>query len=387
MLNSNLKVYYWSPHISKVATVKSVIHSALSLKKYTKNIEVSILNIFGEWNDYKNFFSKEKILLKNINIGNFLLDFKTNGYIISRLKYLVIFIFSLAPLYRILKKEKPNFLIVHLITSLPLFLFLISNFKTNLILRISGYPHLNKFRYLFWKIAFKKVYLIAVPTEETLEFLKNKFPRYRSKFIFLRDPVLHLKEINTKKIDNQINDKFLKKNNFFLTIGRLTKQKNFFFLIKNFHIFLTRTNSDYNLLIIGRGEDSEALQKYVKDLNLENRIFFKNYTDNVFKYLKNCSLFILSSLWEDPGFVLIEAAYMEKIIISSDCRSGPKEFLREGLGGFLYKSNDSKDFQKKLDLYFNETKENIEKKLIVAKRNSKNYTLFQHFIMLIPYIK
>ena len=70
MLRNNLKVYYWSPHISNVATVKSVIHSALSLKKYTKNIEVSILNIFGEWDNHKNSLIKEEILLKNINISN-----------------------------------------------------------------------------------------------------------------------------------------------------------------------------------------------------------------------------------------------------------------------------------------------------------------------------
>ena len=41
--------------------------------------------------------------------------------------------------------------------------------------------------------------------------------------------------------------------------------------------------------------------------------------------MKNAKGFILSSLWEDPGFVLIEAM-CNLFIISSDCKNGPVEF-------------------------------------------------------------
>ena len=30
------KIYYWSPHISNVATIKNVINSAISIKKFSK---------------------------------------------------------------------------------------------------------------------------------------------------------------------------------------------------------------------------------------------------------------------------------------------------------------------------------------------------------------
>ena len=39
--------------------------------------------------------------------------------------------------------------------------------------------------------------------------------------------------------------------------------------------------------------------------------FLPGYEKNVHKYLSNCKLFILSSLWEDPGFVLVEAMFSE----------------------------------------------------------------------------
>ena len=48
--------------------------------------------------------------------------------------------------------------------------------------------------------------------------------------------------------------------------------------------------------------------------------------------------FVLTSLWEDPGFVLIEAGYCDTLIVSSNCPSGPKEFCN-GNSGFLFNNN------------------------------------------------
>ena len=58
--------------------------------------------------------------------------------------------------------------------------------------------------------------------------------------------------------------------------------------------------------------------------------------------------FVLTSLWEDPGFVLIEAALNNVPIISSDCKSGPKEIIIDNNGGFLFKNNNIKTKKKKL---------------------------------------
>ena len=69
--------------------------------------------------------------------------------------------------------------------------------------------------------------------------------------------------------------------------------------------------------------------------NLYHKIAFKiskDYKKDIHNLLKHCYCFILSSPWEDPGFVLIEAAANNANIISSDCKSGPKEFLSNGKG-------------------------------------------------------
>ena len=45
------------------------------------------------------------------------------------------------------------------------------------------------------------------------------------------------------------------------------------------------------------------------------------YTDNIYYYMKQSKAFILSSLWEDTGIVIIEAAACNLFVISSNCKN------------------------------------------------------------------
>ena len=84
------------------------------------------------------------------------------------------------------------------------------------------------------------------------------------------------------------------------------------------------------MVIVGEGEEKESLQKFIEKKNLRGRVFMVGFKNNVFKYFEKSKCFVLSSLWEDPGFVLVESAYMNVPIISSDCDNGPKEILAYG---------------------------------------------------------
>ena len=136
-------------------------------------------------------------------------------------------------------------------------------------------------------------------------------------------------------------------------------------------------NQNIKLIILGDGEHRKKFPKILKKKELEKNIFLPGYENNVHKYLSNCKLFILSSLWEDPGFVLVEAMFSGALVLSSDCPSGPKEILSiDKKRGVLFKSNDTKDFIKKF--YEIEKLEDYElnKMKLNAKIFTKNYTLF-----------
>ena len=371
------KIYYWSPCLDLVGTVNSTINSAIALKRYSKeNYNIKIINCCGEWDNKKELLIKENIELKNFYFKyfNFL---PKKGFIQSRFSSLVIIILSFVPLLRLLKKEKPDFIIIHLITSLPLILLNMFSFKTKFILRISGFPKLNFLRSFLWKTSSQKIFKITSPSIDLISQLKKKKIFLENNLFFLPDAAINVDNIEKQKLDKKIN---LEKN-FFLAIGRLTKQKNFQYLVNEFSDFL-KSRPNQKLLIFGEGEEKDNLQKKIKDYNLTNQIFLKGNSDSVFIYMKNARAFVLSSLWEEPGIVMIESAYNNCFIISSDCKNGPSEFLDNGKGGLLFKNNSKGALYEKILEFENMNESEKKKKIIFSKKKSKMYSLVSHYKVL-----
>ncbi len=366
-----VKVFYWSPFISKIATSKAVINSAISLKKYSNNtITPYIINLFNEWDIYTKEIDQNKINLINLFKSKIKLKLSDRGFLLSRISFIFIFFTSFFPLLRILKKEKPEYIIIHLNTALPLILLFLFNFNTKFILRISGKVRLNFIRKFLWKSISKKIYKITSPTQSIAKELIDKKIFSSSKINVLYDPIINLNNIRHKNCDT------LKKN--IIAIGRLTKQKNFSFLIKSFHKISEKYN-DFSLFILGDGEERDKLQKLIINKNLEKKVFLKGYQKNIDDFLKNSYCFVLTSLWEDPGFVLIEAAINNTLILSSDCETGPRELLENNVNSFVFNSNNFESFAGSFDNMI-QTDDRIKFKMKVQmKKSLKKFTLFYHF--------
>ena len=229
-------VYYWSPCLNKVGTVKSTINSAISLSKYSKNqYKIKLINICGEWEDYKEILKKNNIDVINFNF-NYFKYLPKKGFIQSRFSYLIMILFSIIPLYRLLKKDKPEFVILHLLTSLPLLLLNFFSFKTNFILRISGYPKLNFWRKILWKISSKKLSKITCPTKDLIEQLKELKIFQNENIVYLPDAIINIKDF-ISQLKNNFDENIKNKKKYFISVGRLTKQKNFSYLIDEFYEF------------------------------------------------------------------------------------------------------------------------------------------------------
>ena len=371
-----MKIFYWSPFSSNIATIKAVLYSIESLIKFGKNkYKPVLLNAVGEWDDLQKKNNINFIKVSNINLFKFILN---KGFISSRIIYVLTFLFCFFKLKKILEKEKPEYLILHLLTSLPLLLCCFFNFKTKFILRISGYTKLNFFRKLLWKVARNKIYLVTTPSISTLNNLieKNIFNKDQIKLLY--DPIYKIREIPKKKnqtITYNLNEKF----KYILAIGRLTKQKNFKYLINEFSK-IKKDFPTYKLLILGEGEEKKNLINLIDKLKLNDEINLIGYQKNCFNYIKYADCFVLTSLYEDPGFVLLEAAISNKIIISSICPNGPKDFFEENNNnGFFFKT-DKNDSLYNIFKIYHSTNEDIKfKKLINAKRYSKKFNFFNHF--------
>ena len=371
-----MKIYYWSPFFTNIATIKAVIRSAEALVKFSKEdkYNVSLIDALGEWDEYKNTINKKISIIKlsKIKIINHL---PKNSFIKSRLSYMIIFFWSFFKLKKLVNNNKPDFLLIHLMTSLPIFLSLFLNRNTKIILRISGLPKVNFIRYFFWKIFSKRIFKVTCPTKSTYDYILKKKIFKKEKMEILSDPIIDLKEYRFKK-NEKIDFKELENKKYIVGIGRLTKQKNFELMI-NFFKKISNTHPHLNLVIIGEGENKTKLEKLSISLGVENRIYFLGYQKNVFKYLARAECFILTSLWEDPGFVLAEAALTGIPIISSECPNGPKEIIQNN--GFLFRNNDLDDLLIRFREFLNANKKDIFKNKVILKKRIRKFTLLEHY--------
>lgn len=377
-----MNIYYWCPFIDYVATVKAVLNSSLAINKFSnKNNESIIINSVGEWDQYSDYLRINKIKqIKLIQSKRIYKNLPRNSYFKSRLSYIIISISSIFSLIKFLKKRNEDDLIVlHLITSLPLLLINIFNFRCKFVLRISGHPKLNMLRKFLWKISEKKLNKIFVPTIETRNKLINTGIFREKNLLILRDPIVDIFEVK-KKINNS--KKMVKKKNTIISIGRLTKQKNHTFLIKSFAEIL-KENKDLKLKILGKGELEKDLKNLIYSKKLNENIELVGHVENIYEYLNNSFCFILTSRWEDPGFVIIESAVAKTLILSSDCESGPKEFIEENEKcGYLYKEGDMNSFISKFKNMYQESisrPEVAKEKKFYALKKSKLYTKYSHF--------
>ena len=382
MIVDKKNVYVWCPFTSRVGTIKNVINSSFGLIKFSKSelFKVSIINVFGEWDDYLDELKFKKINTQNLNSVKFIQSWGKEGFLKSRISYLLIFFSSFFSLFSILKKKKPDYLIIHLITSLPLILFSIFSFKTKLILHIAGHPKITPLRRFIWKTASNKITKIICPSYELREYLLQNKIFDHHKIIVIQDPHLLIKKIN-KLQKEEILDEFFDGKKILISVGRLTRQKNYPFLINNFNKLASEYN-DIKLLIIGDGEMKITLEKLINKLGIQNKIRLTGRKQNIYKYLKRSNYYISTSVWEGSSLAMIDAAYLGVPILCSNCPSGRKEFIGNNERGFLYNEGDDSDFLNNFIKMYKMDSISTQKKLINAKNASRNFTLFKNYLKL-----
>jgi glycosyltransferase involved in cell wall biosynthesis len=120
-----------------------------------------------------------------------------------------------------------------------------------------------------------------------------------------------------------------------ITIGRLQKMKAQETLIKAFEIVRKKVNC--RLMIIGEGEEHDSLQKLIDNLELTSSARLTGGIENPYPYLKAAEVFVLTSVYEGFGNVLVEALSLGKKIVSTNCVGGPAYILNNGEYGTLVK--------------------------------------------------
>ena len=120
-------------------------------------------------------------------------------------------------------------------------------------------------------------------------------------------------------------------NKTIISVGRLTRAKGQWHLIRAFKEVL-KDLPDSKLIIIGEGEMRPYLENLISGLELGKSVFLIGSRNNPYKYMRRSAIFVLSSIYEGFGIVIVEAMACGLPVISTDCRSGPGEIIRDKKG-------------------------------------------------------
>lgn len=127
--------------------------------------------------------------------------------------------------------------------------------------------------------------------------------------------------IDLERIKQLANEKKINEKNYILGVGSLTKRKRFDRLVKS------AIKNKYKLIILGDGPERAKLQHCVSKAKADEYIKFLGFQANPYPYIKNAKTLVMTSDSEGLPTVIIEALSLNVSVVSTDCRTGPRELL------------------------------------------------------------
>ena len=226
--------------------------------------------------------------------------------------------------------------------------------------------------------------------DEMKEEIENVYPNLKGKVSRIYNP------FNFERIEKLMEDereltkeqKKMLNEDYCIAIARLDNvQKDFLTLVRAYK-FVKESGIQDKLYIIGDGPSKEEIINEIKKLSLEENIKLIGLSKNPYIWLKNSKLFVHSSKYEGLPTVLIEALICNKMIISSNCPTGPKEILKNENCGKLFEVGNIKELGDYLIEFLTNknNRELYEKNVILRKEEFNKNKVIKEYEKLIEEI-
>ena len=330
-----MKLFILIPSLEKGGIERSM--SRLSKGLLDRGWDVSVISEKPSKESISYFDERVKLL----SLGSSFIN--QNSNIIFSIFKNILYYFKVK---KYIKKYSPDVLLAVKNIPVSIFLKIVLKNKFKLIIREAVNPKYSSitqrtllsriFVNNLKKLLYPKADNIIAISEGVKQSLVKNFNLDSSKIQTIYNPSADEKILSLAKED--IDRDLISNRPLIVSIGRLTKQKDHITLLKAFNKI--HSNIDCNLYIIGEGSERRNLEKFIKNNNIDDKVKLLGYQNNPWKFLSKSNLFVLPSIWEGFGNVIVESMLIGIPVISSDCPSGPREILNNGKSGKLFQVGD-----------------------------------------------
>ena len=135
-----------------------------------------------------------------------------------------------------------------------------------------------------------------------------------------------------------------------LFVGRLAPQKSVNTLLLAASLLKDKVQN-FKVYIVGEGQQEQELKEQCESLHLNHLVEFRKPTSNPEKYFACCDVFVLPSIFEGMGIVLLEAFRANLPVVVSNVE-GPKELVEDNHTGLVFEPGDYEGLAEKILTYY-----------------------------------
>ena len=207
---------------------------------------------------------------------------------------------------------------------------------------------------------------IIVYTRRQQKELQKKMPRKKIK---TASNALYLQEMMQAVSASDIRN--------LIYVGRLSPAKKVLFLVKAFHQAMDKIPPSASLIIVGDGEQAQAVKAYVETHNLQNRI---RLLGEIFDYQKLKNLYAEALFSVSPGYIGLSVTqslgFGVPMLVSRNENHSPEiEAVVEGKTAVFFETDKPEDFARKLQEIYARKEDWIKKREEISVFCRKNYSV------------
>jgi glycosyltransferase involved in cell wall biosynthesis len=325
------RIAFFAPYTEHVGTEGAMVRLADGLE--SRGYEVDLLRTYREWTDL------------DATPGRVVeLDTRPTTVAVDRLpfpwKKLALAGTAVAGLVRYLRREEPAVLVAGLLTVPAIVARDVAGVGTKLVCSVQGLPRPDRSRLWLWPRLYRRAEAVVAPVQAVADRVVTYADLDPGRVRVVANPVV-TEDLLARADKPPAHPWFAEADRIVVAVGRQTRQKDFTTLLRAFDRVADRTDEDVRLLVPGKeDEQTPALRRLVDQLAHGDAVDFPGFVDNPYAYMRAADVFVLSSRWEGPGHVLVEALAVGTPMVATDCPAGPRGILQDGEAGVLVPVGD-----------------------------------------------